>query len=104
VFGKGRAGQRRDSKQWNGERLIELALIDERYRYEPGRISDAKIAKMIFAKHKEFQSAETIRRRLPEARQMLELWRKKLMDIEPPEGWEEAHGDIGDDGRDALDD
>ena len=28
---------------------------------------------------------------------MLELWRDKIMDIEPPEGW---HEDDGDDRRD----
>ena len=72
-----------------------MALIYERCCYETK--SDVDKATLIFSKHKEFQSAETLRRRLPEARQMLELWRDKIMDIEPPEGW---HEDDGDDRRD----
>jgi hypothetical protein len=100
VFGKAKRGRRKDSKSWTGRKLIELALLDEDYCYD--KISDAKIAKLIFAEHKEFHSAETIRRRLPEARTMLELWREKMMDhVDPPEGWNE---DDGDDRRDDYDD
>ena len=95
IFGKGRAGRKPDSKRWDGTRSIELALIYERCCYETK--SDVDKATLIFSKHKEFQSAEALRRRLPEARQMLELWRDKIMDIEPPEGW---HEDDGDDRRD----
>lgn len=95
AFGKGRRGRKKDSKSWTGGKLIELALLDERYCY-------AKIAKLIFAEHKEFHSTETVRR-LPEARLMLELWREKMIDhVDPPERWNEHDGDDGDDdyGRD----
>lgn len=95
IFGEGRPGRKPDSKEWDGPRLIELALIDEKCCRHIK--SDTKKAKLIFPKHKEFHSAETIRRRLPEARQMLELWREKMMDIGPPEGW---YADDGDDRRD----
>jgi hypothetical protein len=99
AFGKGKRGRRKDSKSWTGGKLIELALLDEDYCYN--KISDVKIAKLIFAEHKEFHSVETIRRRLPEARTMLELWREKMMDhVDPPEGWNEDGGDDDDYGRD----
>jgi hypothetical protein len=87
-FGKSKAGRKRDSKAWTDQKFTELALLDEEFRY--AQISDTKIANEIFKKHKEFHSAEVIRRRLPEARLIVEMIWEKLQDhAEPPEGWEE---------------
>ena len=81
TFGKGNPGRRRDSKSWDSQKLMELALADELYCYDG--ISDAKIAKLIFDEHKEFHSVEAIRRRLPEARRERERWHEFLMTIGP---------------------
>jgi len=101
AFGKDRAGRKRGSKStWTGNKLIELAHIDELYCYD--KISDREIAKKIADKHKaqfRIHSTDAIRLALPHARLMLELWREKILDTGPPEGWNE---DDGDDRRDEL--
>lgn len=95
TFGRGKAGRRRDSKSWDSQKLMELALADELCCYDG--ISDGKIAELIFAEHKEFHSVETIRRRLPEARRERERWEEFWMTIGPEDaGGEDGHDEPDD--------
>jgi hypothetical protein len=72
VFGPPkRAGRRRGSAPWEAK-LLPLALLHAELIAKEGPVSDSQAAREISANHKEYQSAETIRRHLPKARERLD--------------------------------
>jgi hypothetical protein len=89
LFGKAKRGRKSyTARARNPNRLEWLGLRALEYR----DMSDAKAAKLLFEQYKGkgFASAEAIRRTLPEAREALD---RMKWEPEPPEGWEQDHGD-----------
>jgi hypothetical protein len=98
MFGKGQAGRPKGrhglSGGWGIYKLDRLAFLYEGY-CEEGFRGDTEVAKQIHADHKkEFgSSADAIRRWLPYARwTRQERLEKRMLDIDPPEGWNEDDG------------
>jgi hypothetical protein len=91
LFGKDKAGRKPFSHKWGTTQLERLGLDALEYR----DMSDAEAADVLFAKcNGKYQSAEVIRRMLPEARWAVE---RMNWDPEPPDGWEPPEPDYDDD-------
>jgi hypothetical protein len=67
VFGKEHSGRPR-GKKWDDKKLVRLGKAYDSIKRKNPEYRDSEIAKLIYSRHKEFQSAETTRQQLPEAR------------------------------------
>jgi hypothetical protein len=74
LFGRDVAGRPTGQKQWTEKKLARLGRLEIEIKQKyPKLKGDSKIAKIIVTEHKEFQSADVVRRRLPDARRLLRM-------------------------------
>jgi hypothetical protein len=84
VFGKHTRGVKKgdESEWWSFGRWISLGIRDRELRRQNPRLSNDKIAGKICETEEEFKvyrrDPNPVRKRLPEARQLLELWESSL--------------------------
>jgi hypothetical protein len=95
IFAPGKRGRPKGSTTaWGntprGHRLLLLGEIYAQTKYKNPKLSDAKIAKLIKAEHKEFKNEDVqqIRQRLRTAHEQFQEWLFDRDDREPPEDWE----------------
>jgi hypothetical protein len=95
VFGKHKRGVKKDytSVWWSSERLIALGIRDRELRLQNPRLNDKKVADKICEADAVFDifsnDSNPVRKRLPEAREMLAFWescaaqRRRIEEIRP---------------------